>query len=343
MASKQANQPPTMNDVAELAGVSQATVSYVVNDAPNVSITEATRNKVWDAIEELGYRPNTLAQGLRTKRSGQIGFITDLIATTPHAGQIVKAAQEVAWSNNKVLLLVNTEGNPDIRDTAIEMMLGRRVEGIIYATMYHRAVNPPEAAHQVPTVLLNCYTADRSLPSVVPDEVDAAYSAVDILIEKGHRRVGFINSRSEIPATVGRLQGYREALADHGIRFDQDLVQSCNVAFAQNAYHCALDLMKVPEPPTAIFCFSDLLALGVYEALRKLNLAIPDDVAVMGFDNHEMIAAQLQPTLSTMQLPHFEMGVWAVNHLLKHMDDWDRQGTPLQHKIHCSFIERESL
>ena len=341
MAKVRSRRTHTMNDVAKLAGVSQTTVSFVINDAPNANIPEDTRERVRAAIQQLGYRPNVLAQGLRMQRSGTLGFITDEIAITPHAGKILEGAQDAAWENDKFLLLVNTKANPEIEKASVEMLLDRQVEGLIYAAMYHREVNPPVAMRQVPTVLLDCYCDDRSLPSVVPDEIVGGRAATEVLLQKGHRRIGFMNHEASQPATFGRLAGYQQALAAYGVPFDENLVRSawCD---SQGGYRCALELMLLPDPPTALFCFNDRMAMGTYDALRKLNRRIPDDVAVMGFDNQELIAAHLYPPLSTMELPHYQMGAWATQHLSEMIANPDGK-TPVQRKIECKFVERASV
>ena len=168
------NQPkkrPSMQDVATLAGVSRTTASFVINNVDGSGIPEETRRRVWDAVKQLGYRPNAIARGLRSAKTSTIGFISDEVATSPFAGEIIHGAQDRAWEDEMLLLLVNTGGNQAMKRVAVETLLQRQVEGIVYATMYHREVHPPEGVRQVPTVLLDCYVADASLPSVVPDEV----------------------------------------------------------------------------------------------------------------------------------------------------------------------------
>ena len=341
MSESRRKRVPTMNDVARLAKVSQTTVSFVINNTASVSIPDETRQRVWAAIEQAGYRPNAQAQGLRMQRSGIVGFVTDTIAITPYAGKIFEGAQDVAWENNKILLLVNTKGQPDIEETALEKLLERQVEGVIYAMMYHRPVKVPAALQNVPTVLVDCFAEDRSLPSVVPDEVNGGRIATETLLKKGHRRVAFINNHDSIPATFGRLQGYREALTNYGVSFDEALV--CNEESSSGGGHQgAMKLMQFPEPPTAIFCFNDQMAIGVYDALRKHNRRIPDDVAVIGFDNLELVAANLHPSLTTMELPHYKMGEWAVQKIVKIIGA-PENGQPEQHKIECPLIVRESV
>ena len=127
-------------------------------------------------------------------RTHTIGFVSDVIATTPHAGRIIQGAQDLAWEHGYLLLVVNTGRNRQVLEAAVDMMLERRVDGMLYATMYHRAVAPPAVVREVPTVLLDCFVEDRSLPSVVPNEVKGGYVATKTLLDAGHRRIGFINN-----------------------------------------------------------------------------------------------------------------------------------------------------
>ncbi len=331
---------PSMYDVATLAGVSQTAVSFVVNDSPNANIPQETRDRIWAAVDELGWRRNALARGLSLRRSHSVGFISDDIATSSHGGKIIQGAQDAAWADGKMLLLTNTSGNPAIEHAALEMLLERQVEGIIYAAMYHRPVTPPAELRGVPTVLLDCFVTDRSLPSVVPDEVQGGRAATEALLNKGHRRIAFINTVDRIPAAGGRLAGYQQALASRGVAFDPDLVREGSSAAAEG-YRGAMELLQSPERPTGLFCFNDAMAMGAYEAVKQLGLAIPQDVAIVGFDNHELIAGQLSPPLTTMELPHYAMGQWAVQYLFEHQETVPMP--PMQHTIPCRLIERSSV
>ena len=210
-------------------------------------IPETTTERVRASARELRYRPNATARLLRTDRSHAIGFVTDEITSTPFAGDVVEGAQEAAWEAGKILMIVNTGENRKIEEAAVGMMLERRVEGIIHASMYHRAVEPPADSHEVPTVLLNCYAEDGPWSSVVPDEVSGGRTATDALLDKGHERVGFINLAPTLPAAIGRLQGYKEAFEARGLPFDGSLVVNGD-GTASSGYRLAAELMRMPNP-----------------------------------------------------------------------------------------------
>lgn len=329
----------TIQEIARQAGVGTGTVSRVLNDHPNVS--EQTRTKVIDAMQRLGYRPNFAARHMRTKRSQTIGFITDQIATTPYAGEIVSGAQDTVAAYDRMLLMINTEGDADLLESAVEMLLERRVEGIVYAAMYHQEVMLPPNVREVPTVLTNCFAADKSLPAVFPDEVQGAQLAVQTLLNAGHERIAFINLEPEIIASAGRLHGYKLALSQADIPFDEQLVTNAqgnpHISFSQTK-----ELLAMDNPPTAIFAGNDRTAMGVYDAIKDLSLRIPDDVAVIGFDNQEIIATSMHPMLTTIQLPHYEMGKWAVEYLFKHILN-DEAFEPIQVGMGCPIVIRDSV
>jgi LacI family transcriptional regulator len=328
-----------LKDVADRVGVSIKTVSNVINGR-HARVSAVTRAQVEAAIEELGYRPHAAARGLRTRQSHLIGLISDEVAFTPYAVGLIKGAHDCSQVAGKILVMVNTDGDPAAAEAAAETMLSRRVEGIIYATMYHKAVHPPDSIREVPAVLLNCYCGDRSLPSIVPDEVTGGREATEALLRQGHRRIGLLNVGRFIPAAVGRLTGYKQALAAYDVPFDPSLVRSGN-SMADSGYRGALELMHLVDPPTALFCGTDRMAMGAYDALKEVGAAIPGDVAVRGFDDQEMVAPYLRPPLSTSTLPHYEMGQWAVSYLLHHAEH-SQDGHPVQHVMHCPLVDRAS-
>jgi LacI family transcriptional regulator len=331
----------TIQDIARTAGVGVGTVSRVLNDDPNVK--EQTRQKIQKVIEDLGYQPSFTARSLRTQKTHILGFIADAVATTPYAVNLIKGAQDAAWEQGKLLLVVDADNNPSRREAALETMIERKVEGIIYAAMFHQEVKLVKRFHDVPTVLVDCFTKDNAFPSVVPDEVQGGRVATEQLIKKGHKRIGIITNdklSSDYPAPTGRLKGYKQALKKAKIPFDKTLLLEGD-GNATTGYECTLKLMKLKKPPTAIFCGTDRMAMGAYDALKKLKLGIPDDVSVIGFDNQDVIANYLYPPLSTMALPHYEMGQWAVQYLLSEANSGNLKAK--QQVLPCPFIERASI
>lgn len=216
----------TLRDVAEAAGVSIATASWAVNDNRDVQITESTRRKVRRAADELGYHHNALARGLARGRSDIIGFISDGVATSPFAGQVIQGAQDEAWRNGKILLVVDTDGRKDVERRTFSFMFEHQVEGIIYSKWVHGSITPPDELGRMPSVLVNCYDECGRFPAVVPDEVQGGATATRLLLEAGHRRIAFVNDAALSPASVGRLAGYKAALARFDVDFDPSLVLS---------------------------------------------------------------------------------------------------------------------
>lgn len=306
----------TLRDVAQRAGVSVATVSNVLNNVEGNRISPATQVRVRAAADALAYRPNRLAQGLRTQRSQTIGFLSDNIATTPYAGRMILGAQDAAAEAGNLLLLLSSGGDAELEDRELQALVDRQVDGIIYASMFHNVVVPPKRLIETTAVLLDARTAAGEFSSVVPDEVGSARVAVEELLAHGHRRIGFVNNEEDYPAPAGRLLGYKQALEVYGVPFDPDLVVTAPPTGASSGFAASLPLLSRTDRPTAVFCFNDRMAMGIYQAATELGLAIPDDLSVVGFDDQELIADNLRPGLTTMRLPHYEMGQWAVRTLL---------------------------
>ncbi|WP_291048919.1 LacI family DNA-binding transcriptional regulator [Herbiconiux sp.] len=336
MSSERAGHPVTMREVAEAAGVSIATVSYVLNDKRGARIGPEARERVLAAVQQLGYRPNALAKTLSSGSSNFIGLVADAIATTPFAGQIIHGAQDEAWKHGFVLLVANTEGDAAAEEAAISMMLEHKVRGILYSTWYHRAVTAPVALQETEYVLVDCFDPGMPAPAVVPDEVAGGYAATRMLLDAGHSRIAFVNTTTPSPARSGRLAGYRRALGEAGLEFDESLVLSAQPE--QQGGYAATDALLALRT-TAVFCHNDRVAMGLYDGLRERGLSIPGDIAVVGFDNQEVIAAHLRPPLSTVALPHYELGAAGVRVLL------GLEAAPATKPLHisCPPVPRESI
>jgi LacI family transcriptional regulator len=337
-----------IKDVAAAAGVSVTTVSHILNGVEGKRASVETRQRVMRIAEELGYAPNGLARGLRLQRSQSIGFISDEVATSPNAGRIILGAQEAAAEQGVLLLLVNTGGDDELERRGIETLLQRQVDGVLYAAMYHRVVQVPKNLRSTPSVLVDARSDDLTVPSVVPDEVQGGYTAVRHLIDHGHRRIGLMVLGEDIPARHGRTDGYRTALAEVGVPFDPALVVAESTEILGTVwgdvaagYRAARRLLTSEQRPTALFCFNDRMAAGAYRAAAELGLSIPDDLSVVGFDNQELVSEAIYPALSTVQLPHYEMGVRAVTQLLAITGD--TEGTVTQEMLPCPLVARASV
>jgi len=328
--------PVTLHDVARAAGVSVATVSYVANGRTNVRLSDATRLRVQQALDDLGYRPNALAKNLVKGTSKFVGLVTDGVATTPFAGQIIHGAQDEAWRHGFVLLVANTDADPQVEHEAIEMMREHQVRGILYSTWYHREISVPPALDSAEMVLVNCYAPGSDARAVVPDERQGGRVATEQLLEQGHRRIAFLNTTWESPARTGRLAGYRDALAAAGVGFDPALVIDAEPN-QEGGYAAYEELRRLDV--TAAFCHNDRVAMGLYDALRVRGLKIPTDLAIVGFDNQEVIAAHLRPPLTTVQLPHYELGAAGVRILL----GIDPVPSGSVSKLACPLVPRDSV
>lgn len=329
----------TIKQVAARAGTSFKTVSRVINNEPNV--TAETRLKVEKAILELGYRPNGAARMMRNTKSGVIGFIADEVSTTPAAIEIIKGAQEVAWEHGKLLMVLNIKQEDDSVSNAIEQLLQFRAEGVIYASMYHKLVKLPESLHGLPTVLVNCFSPTQNIASVVPDDYKASFELTTRLIDKGYKRIALLNLNKRIIAASERQQGYFDAHYAAGVQIDDVYANNAVIEVeGQEQYitETVLDeFLSLPNPPDAIVCGKDQLAMQVYFYLTQKGLIVGKDIAIGSFDNMTLIAQTLQPGLSTMALPHLEMGRWGMQYLI------DGHCHTEQIKLPCEFISRESF
>lgn len=334
-----------IRDVAREAGVSVTTVSHILNDVESARASDETRERVKTTAERLGYGANRIARSLRRQQSEMIGLLSEDIATTPHAGRIILGAQQAARERGLTLVLINTSRDElDVqRDT--DALLRQQVDGVLYATMYHREIALPESLRSVPTVLIDSTSDDGSVPSVVPDEEGGAYLAVNELIGHGHRRIGFITNSEDVPATRGRLAGYRRALGNAGLEFDSGLVVA-DQSETPGGYTAARTVLTRTDRPTGLFCYNDRMAMGAYRAAAELGLRIPSDLSIVGFDNQELISEGLYPALTTVALPHFEMGEWALDALARLMES---DPPPSEHPVYepavlsCPLVRRQSV
>jgi LacI family transcriptional regulator len=306
---------PTMADVARMAGVSSTAVSFVLNGRADGSVSPETRSRVLDAIEALGYRPNRAAQGLRTRKTRTIGFVTDEIAATRPAGRTIAGVHDVARRHGSLLLIVNATRDARVLRREIEDLIDRQVDAIAFAVVGTRRATLPEAAHHVPTVLVNCFAPRNVLPCILPNDADGGRAATELLLSEGHRDIAYLTGLPGAWATRQRLKGYRAALRRAGIDYDDRLVLTGNFG-ADSGYDLTRRLLARKRRPTAIFCGNDRMALGAYLALKEAGVRVPKDMSVVGYDDQEDLAPEVRPPLTTIRLPYYEMGRWAADQLL---------------------------
>ena len=310
----------TLADVALLAGLSPTAASMILNGRPDTRLSPDAQARVHAAAAQLGYRPNVAARGLRTQKTRTIGFISDDVATTRFASGLIKGALEGAEEADHVVLVMETGGDPAREAQAIEAMLDRQVDGIIFAAMRAQELLVPELPMATRAVMLNA-TSSRYPTSVLPDEVAGGRAAVQLLVDAGHREgIALLGQSDEVEkglfrsATVARrVLGIRKEMAAHGLEFIAE--ESCWDWDPDFGYELTKKLLKEHDNVRALLCMNDLLAFGAYQALAEVGLTVPADVSVVSFDNDDF-APYLRPGLTTIALPYEEMGKEAVRLLL---------------------------
>lgn len=316
----------TMADVARRAGVSRTTASLVLSGrGRELRISQSVEQRVLEAADELQYRPDIVSVGLRTGTTRTIGFVSDTVATSRLAGDMIKGALEAARERGVMLFIGETEGEPDLESGLLHAMHDRRVDGIIFASMFTRTLKVPATLTAGPAVLLNALPARSSpLPSVVPDEAEAGRAAARVLLDAGHRDgihlIGAGPGVRDVPpgtlAGVERLTGIHEVLGEAGVKIASGRV--CPDWQPEYGYEATSALLERARP-RAVICLNDRLALGAYQALDGFGLKVPEDVSVVSFDDHP-IATWIRPKLTTVALPHYDLGRKAVDVLFAEID-----------------------
>jgi LacI family transcriptional regulator len=333
-------RPPKVGirEVAVAAGVSPTTVSHALSGARLVH--EATRRRVLEVAAELGYVPDPSARGLRSRRTGMVGLIGDQVLTSPYAGRLVLGAQQALEERGLTLVSLDADGDPAREKQHIETLFHRHVEGVIYARMSHQRVTLPPSLVGVPLVLANAVSDDEAVASVAPDERAIARTAVRHLVDHGHRRIAFAQTSEITVASEGREAGFREELRTAGIEVDDSLVVRSS-SDAVGGRECGARLLGRPDRPTAVLCFNDQVAMGLYQAATAHGLSVPGDLSVVGVDNLALVAESLWPPLTTVALPHAEMGRLAADCLVAAITGV--ADTPLDVVLRCPLVERGSV
>jgi LacI family transcriptional regulator len=302
--------PATITDVARRAGVSTATVSRVLNR--NYPVSDAVRQRVLEAVRDLGYVANAHARALLTSTSGTVGVILHDVSD-PYFAEIVRGIQEVAARENRLVVICNSLREPAREITYIEMLRGHRVDAIIMAGGHmlddEYLVALREQALQLRAQgsrLVLCGRHPVPADAVVPDNTAGAARLVRHLLERGHRRIAYVAGPGSLSTSQDRLDGYRSALASHEVELDPALVVAGDFS-RESGYAAAVRLLDSGAAFTAIAAANDLTAAGVLACLRARGVRVPEDVSVAGFDDLP-VARDVTPALTTVRVPMMEMG-----------------------------------
>jgi LacI family transcriptional regulator len=319
------NKKATQEDVARLAGVSRATVSYVINDLPggSVRISEETRQRVLDAVNQLGYQPNALARSLATRRTHTLALIVQDISN-PFFSGIARGVEGVARAEGYSVLLCSTEEDPAHELEVLQVLDEKRVDGVISCSSRLPESELRQALVKHPAaVLVNRLLSDQEdaavINSVVIDEEAGGQMATQHLISRGHRVIGFLSGPPLSFGAQGRSRGYSKALAANGIPARQDIVFACQPTVECGQEATRTLLTDHPEI-TALFCYNDLVAVGAFQACVQLGRRIPDDLAVVGYDDIRL-AALVTPPLTTCRVRREQFGQLAIRLLLDRINN----------------------
>lgn len=314
---------PTQLDVARAANVSQAVVSYVLNDTKNVSILPETRRRVHTAIAALGYIPNTAARSLRSRKTHMIAAIIPDI-TNPYYPEFVRGVQDVAQTRGYDVLAFNTDGDPEIERSALNAARRGRVDGLILTPFYLTIDDYLPLLEEGTPITLLSELADTDMPGHVPlDAISvsgeaSARAMVNYLIAKGHTRIGMISGRMATPPREARVRGYQQALAEHGLSLEEVLIKGGDFSEA-GGYDAMREILTIEPRPTAVFAANDLMAMGALLACREMEIVVPDDIALAGFD--DIPAARLvHPALTTLNQGAHATGRRCAEILLSRID-----------------------
>ncbi|HEY3473496.1 MAG TPA: LacI family DNA-binding transcriptional regulator, partial [Anaerolineales bacterium] len=312
------------------------TVSRVLSNS-SYPVSEPIREKVLRAAETLGYEPNIAARSLRTDRTNTIGILVDDLLS-PFTPPIVRGIQDYLNEHGFLSLIVNSDWDPDQEQAAIKTLLSRPVDGIIFVEYSHQTNSDVLERSNKPHVFVHRLFGSPIKNSVVPDDYYGASLATEHLISLGHRRIGYINGPENWHTCRARLSGYQDTLARSNMVFDESLVQPGDWEM-ESGYASAKKLVEQSEHPTAIFAANDAMALGAIYAIQDAGLRVPDDVAVVGYDNRNFTKT-VRPRITTVSMPVIEMGGVAAELLLKQIAEGRKEEEEI--KVKGQLIIRET-
>jgi LacI family transcriptional regulator len=307
----------TIYDVAREAGVSMATVSRVVNNNPNVK--PQTRKKVFEAIERLGYRPNAVARGLASKKTTTVGVVIPDISNAIFA-EVARGIEDIANMYRYNIILCNADKKKEKEISVINTLLEKQVDGLLFmgGTVTNEHIEAFKSS-SVPIVL--CATTDdkNAIPAVDINHEKAAYDAVQLLIQQGHRNIGMISGTLQDPANgFARFQGYKKALEEANIPVLDEYIRIGNYRY-ESGIEAMKYIISLADKPTAIFAATDEMAIGAIHMIQDANLKVPEDISVISVDNSRM-ASMVRPLLTTVAQPMYDIGAVSMRLLTKLMN-----------------------
>ncbi|MEG0177781.1 LacI family DNA-binding transcriptional regulator [Anaerorhabdus sp.] len=320
-----------ISDVSKLAGVSVATVSRVINNTCYVN--PETKEKVLKAIQELSYEPNLSARNLRRNTSGAILVLTPNL-TNPYYSNIIEGISETARKYGSSTFVCSSNGDKEQEMELIKMLDSRRADAaIVLATNFDDKWLLPYA-QKYPVVFCSEYNPNLKVNRVSVDNYKAAFEATEYLIQQGHTKIGMLSSENEYISTKLRMEGFLDACKEYGIDSKKNIDFASSDYSFQSARKLATKMLSKKNHVTALFCISDILALGAIYGARQVGLDVPTDVSIVGFDNLEY-AEMMVPQITTVNQPCREIGVSAmerVQELLNGQDDKPKV-TLLEHEL----------
>lgn len=315
-----AHAAATLRDVALRAGVHPATASRALNPGTRSLVSEETAARVLSIAEEVGYRPNPMARGLKTNRSQAIGvLIPDL--TNPLFPPIVRGIEDTIGLNGYTAVIANSDNQPEKERLLFENMIARQVEGFILATAErdHPLIEDAIAA-DVPIVLVNRTVDSSNAFAVVGNDRAGAALATNYLIDLGHRRIAHLVGPSKFSTALARYQGFLDTMAARDVEVDADLVRFGTAFVEEEGLRLFNELLATGKRFTSVFCGNDLLAMGCYDGLREHGMSCPEDVSIIGYNDIPFLD-KLNPPLTSIRIPHYEIGAEAGKLLLDRIDD----------------------
>lgn len=337
----------TSQDVADRAGVSRSAVSFVMNGRADGNIAKDKQLLILAAAKDLDYTPNAVARSLQAQRTHTIGVVTDSIAGGPFAGKLLQGASSAAFQAGYLLLVIDTQSEDIREDGAFTTLLNRQVDALMFAAMSLRAHRPHAAMHGTPSVLANSFDPAGALRSIVPDEVAGGRAAARILLDAGHTSIAYLSGTGELVATERRTEGLNAAISEAGLPAvkARETGWEINDGFLAAMLLLADDGGHSPrrERPTGVVCANDRVALGVMLACGQLGLRVPADLSIVGYDDDEPLARTTVPGLTTVALPHREMGEKAIELLLGDLRSGDRDQVGGTILVPCPVVMRGSV